>query len=641
MSKQYYISENTNEGRFEDPETIYDSTFEMDFESDHMERDGMPVISNGHIARGFFPEQPMMVVAATGSGKTRRLIIPYLISCIKSDCNMFINDPKGELYKHTKKMLKKAGYKTLVIDLRNLDHGERFNPCEYPAKLYKSGKKGRADEILQAMFDTFMNSVRSEKDPYWHTTGSQYITGLAELCCDLFPTDMVTINNIYNLHIQGNKRMGSSNFLKAYMEKHEDKEYYKLMASYINAPNETKASLDSVVTSGFSKYCRNEDVIDLTSNSTFDITDMVEKKTALFIISRDESSVYNALITAIVDEIYEVVIDLAEERYNGTLPRRLTFILDEFGNLAPIDDINSKITVSRSRNVGWCLCCQSLDQLKLKYTADVAKIILGNCNIAYMYSSDLELLKMISDLCGKTVDEYTHESRPLLSVEKLRSFDKKEGQTLFLLDRKKPFIGFLPDISEYNVIPETKTEFKKRKRQVLKKVDFETIVKQERSEQIGREGKTPFGIPTFEEFMASRREEAERKAGNRPAMHLDDILPWEDEEEIKNNSRNTNKSDEIQDLIDRIDRKIEELEKEEKKKEKFRSIEIKRMISFEKTAAAISKCLGVPAEMGNNWLRNSLNKGHRTIENVPKAVAASLVEEFKRIGTLAVIVGEN
>ena len=604
MAKHYYVSENVNEGTFEDWETIVDSTFEMNFDADYMEKDGVPIVSDGHLARGYSLEQPMMVVAATGSGKTRRLIIQFLISCILSACSMLINDPKGELYKHTKKMLEKLGYKIIVVDLRNLDYGERFNFCEHPARLYKAGFTRRADEMFQAMFDTFMATVRSEKDPFWHTTGAAYLTGLAELCCDIFPAEKVTINTIYELHIQGNKRFGADSYLKTYLEMHEDKPYYKLIAPYINAPNDTRASLDAVLTSAISKFCRNSSVVDQTTNSTFEISDLVEKKTALFIISRDESTVYNALITAMVNEIYEVVIDMAEEKYNGRLPRRLSIVLDEFGNLAPIDDINAKITVSRSRNVGWCLCCQSLDQLTLKYTADVAKIILGNCNIAYMYSSDINLLKMLSDLCGKTTDEYTHESKPLLSVEQLRHFNKDEGQTLFLLERMRPFVGFLPDISEYNIVPEEKAEFKKRKLQIIERVDFESIVKEEKNRQMAEKmnsrkentsfGRRPSVLPSFEEFIASQsdnlpgnpgrksdktsseeknnsiksseikeKKPRDKKSDGVSSVKLEDgtneELPWLDEDE--RNAR-------INQLIANIDRHIAEIEEKERKEQK-------------------------------------------------------------------------
>lgn len=699
MAKHYYVSENVNEGTFEDWETILDATFEMDFDADYMEKDGVPIVSDGHLARGYPLEQPMMVVAATGSGKTRRLIIQFLISCILSACSMLINDPKGELYKHTKKLLGKLGYKIIVVDLRNLDYGERFNFCEHPARLYKAGFTRRADEMFQAMFDTFMATVRSEKDPFWHTTGAAYLTGLAELCCDIFPAEKVTINTIYELHIQGNKRFGANTYLKTYLEMHEDKPYYKLIAPYINAPNDTRASLDAVLTSAISKFCRNSSVVDQTTNSTFEIGDLVEEKTALFIISRDESTVYNALITAMVNEIYEVVIDMAEEKYNGRLPRRLSIVLDEFGNLAPIDDINAKITVSRSRNVGWCLCCQSLDQLTLKYTADVAKIILGNCNIAYMYSSDINLLKMLSDLCGKTTDEYTHESKPLLSVEQLRHFDKNDGQTLFLLERMRPFVGFLPDISEYNIVPEEKAEFKKRKPQIIEKVDFEAVVKEEKNRLMAEKtnsmdgnlpfGRRPPGIPTFEEFIASQSDSQPRGSGQgagKTSSEEKKNVPKSSETKEKSqrdkksngalsasskNGSNDNllcfdeeeRDDYISQLVASIDRRIAELEEEERKeqeqsrnckKEKKNKngnsslpqknveemnptsvIEFITIESFEKTSAIISECLEMPTEVGNILLRQALSNKHRRINGIPSDKALKMITEFKQIGTIA------
>ena len=683
MSKIYYISENINEGSFEEWDTIVDASFEMNYDAESMEKDGIPFVSDGHLARGFPLEQPMMVVAATGSGKTRRLIIPYSISCILSGCSLLINDPKGELYKHTKKLLKKMGYKIIIVDLRDLDYGERFNCCEYPARLHKQGNTKRADEMFQAMFDTFLNSVRSEKDPFWHTTGAAYLTGLAELCCDLLPAEKVTINTIYELHIQGNKTFNGSSLLKTYMEMHEDKPYYKLIAPYINAPNETRGSLDSVLTSAISKFCRNSSVVDQTTNSTFDIAELIEEKTALFIISRDESTVYNALITTMVNEIYEVVIDMAEERYNGRLPRHLSIILDEFGNLAPIDDINAKITVSRSRNVGWCLCCQSLDQLTLKYTADVAKIILGNCNIAYMYSSDINLLKMLSDLCGRTTDEYTHESKPLLSVEQLRHFNKKDGQTLFLLERMRPFIGFLPDISEYSIIPEEKTGFIKRKPQVIEKVDFDAIVREEKrkrslegtnhSETDPLMDRWRFGMPMIEELRipfgennanADRSAQGQHRATTpKPrrssSKHVE--IPPKNETKLRDGTvtgafGEEEKGSYVRRMIEIIDRRIAELEEEERKEREERekqekikakknntssSVVIKKIMFFEETASVIGEFMGVSYEMGEKILQQTLSKRIHKIRGIPREKAEKMIERLKQVGTVAIVVDDE
>ena len=592
MAKNYYVSENINEGSFEELSKILDVTFEMDYDSVGMPRDGVPLISDGHSARGYASEQPVMVVAATGSGKTRRLIMEYVISCIKSGTSMFVNDPKGELYRYSKALLEQNGYRVLVVDYRNPGYGERYNFCEHPAKLYQAGQHSRADEMFQSMFDTFMSSVKSEKDPYWHNTSSTYLTGLAQLACDILPLDMVTVNNIYEMHLQGGQRFGSITYMEDYLKRHKDKTYSKLISPYVSAPRETKSSLDSVLTSAISKFCRNDVVIDQTASSTFTIEELVEQKTALFIISRDESTVYNAFISVMVNQIHETLTDLAEEKYHGRLDRRFVFVLDEFGNLAPIDDINEKITVSRARNMGWFLGCQSLDQLKLKYGQDVAKIIIGNCNLAYMYSNDIDLLKMISELCGKTTDEFTHEQRPLLSVEQLRHFNKNEGETLFLLERMRPFIGFLPDISEYNVVPEEVLSLEKRAERKPKVVDFEGIVKEERKKLAEQPGKieemaSSLGLPTFEEFMQMKKDAEEKREAVREPKRF--------------------------------------------------SITIKTLGSSDKTTMAISEGLGVSLVEGRKILIKTMDAGNGVIHGLPYQKAKCVLDKLLKAGTVAVM----
>lgn len=168
-------------------------------------------------------------------------------------------------------------------------------------------------------------------------------------------------------------------------------------------------------------FILNEDIMDATANSTFDVRDLVEKKCAIFIITKDEGSVYNKLISANIDQIYERLIDIAEEEYDGRLPRRINFILDEFGNLAAINNMQGKITAGRSRNIRWLIVCQNMEQLNLLYGDKGASIIFGNCaNIVYLYSTDIKLLQRISAMCGLYSDELTGARHPLMSMDHLR-----------------------------------------------------------------------------------------------------------------------------------------------------------------------------------------------------------------------------
>ena len=239
-------------------------------------------------------------------------------------------------------------------------------------------------------------------------------------------------------------------------------------------------------TSAIVNFIQNDAIVDQTSHSTFQAEDLLKSKTALFLISRDEGSVYDAMITAIVDQLYSILTDIAE-RQGGTLDRKVSFILDEFGNLAALSDVQKKLTLSRARGITWHFVVQSLEQLSLVYGDKCAQIIIENCNnIIYLYSPDIKLVKHISELCGEKEGENNPDVRvPLCPVDMLKHLEK--GEALMLIDRMRPFITRLPDISQYYGIEQTvNVDVKKRKQQNLRIVDFKSIVEKMNEDKINK-----------------------------------------------------------------------------------------------------------------------------------------------------------
>ena len=83
-----------------------------------------------------------LYIGSTGSGKTTGCIEPQLraISSQKNKPNLFITDPKGEIFEHNAKHLKDNGYNIQVINLKNTvkftGDGTKNNP--YVPGLYKN-----------------------------------------------------------------------------------------------------------------------------------------------------------------------------------------------------------------------------------------------------------------------------------------------------------------------------------------------------------------------------------------------------------------------------------------------------------------------------------------------------------------------
>ena len=601
----------TEKVRFESEEEIKDRYTEVNFESGDVMGAGVPIISTGRTAYVDDSEASTFVVGASGSGKTRKILMPYTLSCIRKNENLVIHDPKGEINRYMYRELEKKGYEVIVLDYRRPLRGDRYNPLEYPSKIYKEGNTSRAAEMFQAFSETMFSDRKSEKDRFWDLTAASYMTGLSLLQAELLPEKECTINHLYDLHIQGDGKYGRSKYIKEYYNRPgaKDAPSYKLAAPAINALSVTQGGLYSVYTSCLTPFVLNEDIIDATANSTFDVRDLVEKKCAVFIITKDEGSVYNKLISATIDQMYERLIDIAEEEYDGRLPRRINFILDEFGNLAAINNMSGKITAGRSRNIRWLIVCQSMDQLRLLYENKGASIIFGNCaNLVYLYSTDIMLLQRISAMCGLYSDELTGAKHPLMSMDHLRYLNKDKGEVLLLLERARPFVGYLPDISAYPVSPTQHVNVCERERQTLNPIDFQEIVNKQKRELMEKKMAEENGKSKSDEVLPFGCEPGEMELSvvdlNKDEMNGREkkgtpIIPPED----------------IDRMIAEIDRKIAQLEEEERLEndQKMKRLNFNGVMQDEK---------------GNRFIR--FRDGHietpKTVEEMEKAIDRRIAE---------------
>lgn len=533
ISMPNYIDNNLMSGRFAEKSEIMERCQKTNLGlRKKSNASGMPVIpdlKNGIIYTDN-TDTNSLVISSTGTGKTRRLLIPQLVSiAYERNSSVICNDPKGELYSNTSGLFMRKGYDVKVLNFRQCMSGDTYNPLQKIAELYKNGEKAKSVEMIQAFCGTLFSSLHSEKDPFWERSAASYMTGLCILLCQLYnKSEDVNLYNLYNLHIMGDEKYGVGRIINSFCDMGEvDELAYKFMSCAINASNDTRASIYAVFTTALSSIVNNMDVVDMTSSSTFNIEDFVENKTILYIISRDESRVYDGLVTGIIDQFYYLLIDISD-RFEGVIPRRIEIIVEEMSNLSRINDFDRKISASRARNIRWTLCTQSKEQLSVIYGKEIAKIIISNCNnIFYLYSPDIELLKYLSTRCGNRADNIRGKEEPLLSIDQLQRF--AEGECLVLLGNLNPYVTILPDCSEYPLTERRTLNMKKRKKTNIYTKDIKNMV------------------------IAYKRKLAQNE-------DTDDIIKriFDDESPVDFH-------EEIDMLIKKIDKQIEELEEEEKK----------------------------------------------------------------------------
>jgi len=382
-----------------------------------------------------------LVIGATGSGKTQTVIFPTVESLAKKGESMIITDPKGEIYEKTSEMLRARGYNILILNFRDPQNGNAWNPLSLPYQVYKAGNQDKAIELLDDLaLNILYDEASANADPFWEKTSADYFSGLALGLFEDAKKDEININSISLMTTVGEEKFGGTTYIKEYFNEKDPASPAAVNASStIMAPNETKGSILAVFKQKIKLFASRENLSEMLSHSDFSFDKIGEEKTALFVVIQDEKKTYHSLVTILLKQCYETLIDVAQ-KHGGKLPVRTNFLLDEFANMPPLKDVTTMITAARSRQIRFTMIIQNFAQLKKVYGPENAETIKGNCgNLIYLISTELAALEEISKMAGeeKSKKDDKTASTPLVTVSDLQRM--KQFETIILRMRMQPF----------------------------------------------------------------------------------------------------------------------------------------------------------------------------------------------------------
>lgn len=401
-----------------------------------------------------------LIVGNTGSMKTLRFVLPLIYSSAMASESMVIVDPKGELVRKTHSFLRENEYKISVLNWRNPRLSpDRWNPMSRITKLYKSGKRGQEDAInaLNDLLEGLFNKRSSaDKDKYWNESAGSLALGLSKLI--LAVGEDLSLRKLLDWK-NGKLKDGT---VRSYFESlSSDNDIYQNLSGYMNLTAEnTKTCIESTFDQLMGVFSSSKSLIEMMSEDTMKMEDIGINKRAIFLVVPDEKTTYHFLATLFIKQCYELLLEKADQ-YNGSLPIRMNFIMEEFCNMPRLDDLAPMLTAARSRNIRFHLVIQSYGQMVDKYGESISKTIMDNCgNLIYLHTNEISFLEYISKLAG--ANEY---GRPLISVSRLQHL--KRNETLIFHDRCYPFlVQDLPLVFEYPFV--LGTEMPVRKDRVLK-----------------------------------------------------------------------------------------------------------------------------------------------------------------------------
>jgi len=489
-----YISNDSN-SRWADIDEIKKSnTIKcVNIESDACSAGGLLIISDGRTVYVDNSDTHTIIFGSTGSKKTRLFGLPLINILAMAGESFIATDPKSELYNKTSGLVAAKGYKTIVLNFRDLKQSDYWNPIMMPYFLYHTG---RIDEAISLIND-FITSIaepqrKNTKDSYFIELACSQILAMLLFFIETASPAEVNILNFTNFFAK-NSTPDATEKLSGYsMDGSIASINFKGILTNKTAER-TFANVSSCVSAMLNPFIVRKSLCQVLSQHSFDIRDIGKTKTAIYIIVPDEKTTLHFLVTIFIKQTYEALISEAQQQENKKLPVRVNFVLDEFCNIPVIPDMASMITAARSRNMRFFLMVQSHWQLFQKY-GDDADTIKGNCdNWVFLTSREFKLLQEISNLCGDvyfTDSDGSLKMRPLISISELQRLSKDHGETLIFHGRNYPFVTELPDISEYkfNIYPNIKKEEHELPQIALYDVDkvIQEIISQKRH--------TPFSI---------------------------------------------------------------------------------------------------------------------------------------------------
>ena len=383
-------------------------------------------------------EHHTLVIGTTGSGKTQSVVLPQAKLAMYTNESLVIKDNNGELYESLGAHLKEKGYKIYALNYTDTTKGNNWNPLTLPYKLYKEGNIDEAQRIIENIgYYLFQATDKSNADPFWSTSATQYFVGLTLYLFENGQEDEINCNSIYDMTCTGEEKIEDKTYFQHLLSKLE-----RTSPAYINlsgtlaAPTETRGGILSVFKQIMRLIVSRQNLSSMLAYSDFDLNEIIKDKFAIFLIG-DVNAYTIRLEPLFVDQLYSVVA------LKRKADKRINIILDEFESLAPLNNFGALLNSSRALNIKFTLIIKSLIDLERQYgkeNTEVLKYTMG-C-IIYLLANDTYTLEEICRLCGNKANGI-----PLITPEELKLLQVFEA--IVLIPRNQPIKTKL--LADYNI----------------------------------------------------------------------------------------------------------------------------------------------------------------------------------------------
>ncbi|MDM0612420.1 type IV secretory system conjugative DNA transfer family protein [Clostridium perfringens] len=363
-----------------------------------------------------------LVIGTTRSGKGELFLFPTIdvYSRAKVKSSLIINDPKGEFLASSKDTLEKRGYRIEVLNLIDPSNSMSYNPLYLIVEAYLEKDYGEAQKLCKSLTYS-MYYKPNVKDPFWQNSAMSLVNALIlatlEECYKKYGEEemrnRVTMFTVANMLSE----LGSAydedgnNELDKYFRNLPSNSIAKMQYATSNfAKGSARSGIFSVAMTELEKFTM-EKIAKMTSRNSINLKDFGfinnkdDRPIALFMILPDYDNSDYFIASMFIRQLYWVLSKEATLTKGGKCEREVVFLIDEAGNMPPIEQLEVILTVCLGRNIKFTLVVQAFSQIEEKYGKDKAKTIIGNCaNKVYIMTTEYDTAEEFSKLLGdKTI----------------------------------------------------------------------------------------------------------------------------------------------------------------------------------------------------------------------------------------------
>ncbi len=345
----------------------------------------------------------VLVVGTSGSGKTRSVVTPNLLS---ANGSYIVSDPKGNLYKKYKDYLKAKGYVVKLLDFTHPEKSSHYNCYHYI--------RSEQDIVKIAHMLIYETKAQGGRiDPFWDQAAQLLVEGIIGLQQEFMPPDdrklstLLGMLDLCDIKEDDDSVKNVLDDMVDNIEKQGRKDSFgaRHYRRFRQAASKTAKSILITITAKMAAFDTKE-LQEMLSNDDLDIASIGKRKTALFVVVSDTDRSLDNLANLFYSQAMNELCLYADNECPGNvLPVPVQFILDDFATNCMIADFPRMIASIRSRGISTMLMVQAESQLKQVYRED-GRTIIGNCDTyIYLGGNDLETADAVAKRCNLPLEK--------------------------------------------------------------------------------------------------------------------------------------------------------------------------------------------------------------------------------------------